>query len=117
MTNKLTQDPLENMFSIMQQKNGYNKNPTTRTFRCCFSAICSYSLMKCSESSNCEEDGEEFFNVETLNDVQITRPTYSEEIQEDDFGSDMCNLSEDCDTESNTSSGSIVINTTNYKNH
>lgn len=34
MTNKLTQDPLENMFSIMRQKNGYNKNPTARTFRC-----------------------------------------------------------------------------------
>lgn len=53
--------------------------------------------------------------METLNDVQITRPTYSEEIQEDDLGSDMCNLSEDCDTDSNTSSGSIVINTTNNK--
>lgn len=43
MTNKLTQDPLENMFSIMRQKNGYNKNPTARTFRSCVSAICSYS--------------------------------------------------------------------------
>ncbi|KAF0704195.1 THAP-type domain-containing protein, partial [Aphis craccivora] len=114
MTNKLTQDPLENMFSIMRQKNGYNKNPTARTFRCCFSAICSYSLMKCSESSNCEEDGEEFFNVDTLNDVQITRPTYSEEMQEDGLN-DIYNLSDDCETDSNTSSGIIVINTTNDK--
>jgi len=115
MTNKLTQDPLENMFSIMRQKNGYNKNPTARTFRCCFSAICSYSLMKCSESSNCEEDGEEFFNVDTLNDVQITRPTYSEEIQEDGLNDNIYNLSDDCETDSNTSSGTIVINTTNAK--
>jgi len=112
MTNKLTQDPLENMFSIMRQKNGYNKNPTARTFRCCFSAICSYSLMKCSESSNCEEDGDEFFNVETLNDVQINKPPYSEEIQEDNL-SDQYNLIGDCETDS--SSDSIVINTTNNK--
>lgn len=112
MTTKLTQDPLENMFSIMRQKNGYNKNPTARTFRCCFSAICSYSLMKCSESSNCEEDGDEFFNVETLNDVQINKPPYSEEIQEENL-SDEYNLIGDCDTDS--SSDSIVINTTNNK--
>ncbi|XP_026819549.1 uncharacterized protein LOC113558273 [Rhopalosiphum maidis] len=109
MTNKLTQDPLENMFSIMRQKNGYNKNPTARTFRCCFSAICSYSLMKCSESSNCEEDGEEFFNVDTLNDVQITRPTYSEEIQEDGLNDNIYNLSDDCETDSNTSSVSVEV--------
>ncbi|KAF0704147.1 Transposable element P transposase, partial [Aphis craccivora] len=83
MTNKLTQDPLKNI------------------------------LIKCSESSNCEEDGEEFFNVDTLNDEQITRPTYSEEMQED--GLNIYNLSDDCETDSNTSSGTIVINTTNYK--
>lgn len=112
MTNKLTQDPLENMFSIMQQKNGYNKNPTARTFRYCFSAICSYSLMKCSESSNCEEDGDEFFNVETLNYVQINKPPYSEEIREDNL-SDQYNLIGDFETDS--SSDSIVINTTNNK--
>lgn len=34
MTNRLTQDALENFFSLMRQKNGYNRNPTARTFRC-----------------------------------------------------------------------------------
>ncbi|KAL4103435.1 hypothetical protein QTP88_018812 [Uroleucon formosanum] len=71
MTNRLTQDPLENFFSIMRQKNGYNKNPTARTFRCCFGTICTYSLMKCSEKCNCEDDNDEFLNVNVLKDIQI----------------------------------------------
>jgi len=28
MTNRLTQDVLENLLSVMRQKNGYNRNPT-----------------------------------------------------------------------------------------
>jgi len=71
MTNRLTQDPLENLFSIIRQKNGYNKNPTARTLRCSFSTICSYSLMKCSESCNCKEDDDNFINSGVLNKVQI----------------------------------------------
>lgn len=47
MTNRLTQDAIENLFSVMRQKNGYNRNPTARTFRCYYGHICSYSLMKC----------------------------------------------------------------------
>jgi len=49
-----------------------------RTCRCCFIAISSYNLM--SESFNCEKHGDEFFNIETLNDVQINRHLSSEEI-------------------------------------
>ncbi|KAF0748981.1 THAP-type domain-containing protein, partial [Aphis craccivora] len=59
MTNKFTQNALNNLFSIMRQKNGYNRNPTARTFRCCFGHICTYSLMSCgSNCSNCELDEE-----------------------------------------------------------
>lgn len=71
MTNRITLDPLENFFSIMRQKNGYNKNPTARAFRCCFGTICTYSLMKCSEKCNCEDDDVEFLNVDVLKDIKI----------------------------------------------
>lgn len=60
LTNRLNQDPLENMFSIMRQKNGYTKNPSARMFRSCFASICSFSLMKASDECNCEVDEDEF---------------------------------------------------------
>lgn len=110
MTNRLTQDPLENFFSIMRQKNGYNKNPTARTFRCSFGTICSYSLMKCAESCNCEEDGDTFFNTEILNNVQTEIPLIGEiqesyeQFQIDDYGS-----------ESDSSSSSVTIPINNLK--
>jgi DNA transposase THAP9 len=67
MTNRLTQDPLENFFSVIRQKNGYNRNPTARTFRCSFGNICAYSLMKCSDKCNCEDDDDELLTVDIIN--------------------------------------------------
>lgn len=65
MTNSLTQDALENFFSLMRQKNGYNRNPTARTFRCCFGHICTYSLMQCSTCcSNCEANDDNYLTVD-----------------------------------------------------
>jgi len=72
LTNRLNQDPLENMFSIVRQKNGYNKNPTSRVFRSCFASICYFSLMKCAEHCNCEEDNDEYFTTDSLENVDIT---------------------------------------------
>lgn len=81
MTNRLTQDVLENLFSIMRQKNGYNRNPTARVFRCCFGHICSYSLMKCSSTcNNCEPDDDEFLTVNVLNDLTEIHPSPIEEV-------------------------------------
>lgn len=75
MTNRLTQDALENLFSIMRQKNGYNRNPTARMFRCCFGHICTYSLMKCSTScNNCEPNDDEYMTVDMLKDVSVEIP-------------------------------------------
>ena len=50
LTNRLNQDPLENMFSIVRQKNGYTRNPTARMFHSCFASISSFSLIKASSS-------------------------------------------------------------------
>lgn len=33
LTTRLQQDPLESLILIIRQKNGYNRNPTCRTFR------------------------------------------------------------------------------------
>ncbi|KAF0753135.1 Uncharacterized protein FWK35_00012468, partial [Aphis craccivora] len=59
---------LENLFSIMRQKNGYNRNPTSRMFRSCYANICTFSLMKCSELCNCEDDNDVFLTVDVLSD-------------------------------------------------
>lgn len=63
MTNRLCQDPIENLFSIFRQKGGYCKNPTVRTLRNCFASVCSFGLLNCaSDKSNCEEDDDVFLN-------------------------------------------------------
>ncbi|KAF0710716.1 THAP-type domain-containing protein, partial [Aphis craccivora] len=83
MTNRLTQDALENLFSIIRKKNGYNRNPTARTFRCCFGHICSFSLMKCATTcNNCEPDDAEFMTMDVLKDVQIEKEIESNTSEE-----------------------------------
>ena len=72
LTNRLNQDPLENMFSIIRQKNGYTKNPSARMFRSCFANICSFSLMKASDECNCELDEDEFLSFGILNNVEVS---------------------------------------------
>jgi hypothetical protein len=63
MTNRLCQDPIENLFSIFRQKGGYCKNPTCRTLRSSFASVCSFGLLNCAlEKSNCEEDDDIFLN-------------------------------------------------------
>lgn len=71
LTNRLNQDPLENMFSIMRQKNGYTRNPTAKIFRTCFASICSFSLMKVSEKCNCEADQDEFLTIDVLSNIEV----------------------------------------------
>jgi len=90
MTNRLTQDPLGNLFSIIRQRNGFNRNPTARTFRCCFGNICSYSLMKCSNKCNYEKDDDEYLNVDVLKECLIDRP--NPDLIETDLDEEQNNL-------------------------
>jgi len=46
LTNRLNQDALENLFSIMRQKGSYNKNLTARTIRTSFRSTCIFYLYK-----------------------------------------------------------------------
>lgn len=111
MTNRLTQDALENMFSIMRQKNGYNRNPTARMFRCCFDHICSYNIMKCSTScNNCEPDDDEYMAVDVLKDVivDITEPINIESCTQNQTL--LHNFSEDSDSISSLENNYYPVN-------
>jgi len=110
MTNRLTQDALENLFSVMRQQNGYNKNPTARMFRCCFGHICTYSLMKCSTScNNCEPDDDEYMTVDILKDVVVEN---SESMYDDECTHNQKPLqdsSEDSDSISSLENGNNIV--------
>ena len=56
MTARLNQDFLENSFSVYRQRGGYNRNPTSRTFRTTFRINSKINLIKHSSSSNCEAE-------------------------------------------------------------
>lgn len=76
LTSRLNQAPLENLFSIIRQKNGYSKNPTCRTFRACFASAGTFSLMKCTELTNYEPDDDTFLTVNTLSNVSMLDSTH-----------------------------------------
>lgn len=80
LTNRLNQNPLENLFSIMRQKNGYTRNPTSRMVRSCFASICSFSLMKASDKCNCEEDKENFLTINELKRSEVMKSTCDFEV-------------------------------------
>jgi hypothetical protein len=55
ITRKLQQDTLENTFSFIRLKGGWNKNPTTRQFQSDFRFLLIRSFVRKSTSSNCQE--------------------------------------------------------------
>jgi len=112
MTNRLTQDPLENLFSIIRQRNGYNRNPTDRTFRCCFGSIYSYSLMKCSDKCNCEQDNDEYLNVDVLKECLIDRP--NSDLMETDLDEEQNNLVSDNSSETSSLETCTVVYFSGY---
>lgn len=51
---RLTQDVLENQFSIYRQRGGYARNPSTLTFQAAFKADCVINLMNPPKTSSYE---------------------------------------------------------------
>lgn len=80
LTNRLNQDPLENMFSIIRQKNGYTRNPSAKMIRSCFASICSFSLMKASEKCNCEVDEDNFLTLDVLGESEVVKNACQSEM-------------------------------------
>lgn len=62
-TGRLSQDPLENQFSIYRQKGGYNRNPTAKSFRMIFKLNLVTNLMKPASSSNSGTNADEDENL------------------------------------------------------
>jgi len=56
LTSRLNQDVIENLFSIIRQRGGFNRNPTAKTFRTTFRINVQVNLIKSSDDSNCEMD-------------------------------------------------------------
>lgn len=68
-TRRLNQDPLENFFSVVRQRNGYNRNPSARGFRTAFAQITNFAFIKYSEQTNCMEDEDVFLSLKDLNEA------------------------------------------------
>ena len=59
LTNRLNQDCLENLFSIIRGKGGNRDNPTPQQFRAAFRQIVVEKLLEPSPGSNCQSDYEQ----------------------------------------------------------
>jgi len=76
LTKRLNQNALENLFSVMRQKGGYNKNSTARTIRTLIRSTCIFSLCisKGVNSEDIDENEEESNNYEsTLLDIEQSK--------------------------------------------
>lgn len=58
LTNRLNQDCLENLFSVIQQKGGFQDNPDPQEFRGAFRQVIVEKLFVHSSSANCEIDAD-----------------------------------------------------------
>lgn len=59
LTNRLQQDPIENLFSVIRSKGGYNFTPTCREFRIALQHNIHIRLQSTTGNSNCEVDEDE----------------------------------------------------------
>lgn len=59
LTNRLQQDPIENLFSVIRSKGGYNFTPTCREFRNALQHNIHIRLQASTGNSNCEVDDDE----------------------------------------------------------
>nr|CAH7733463.1 unnamed protein product [Callosobruchus chinensis] len=56
ITSHLNQDPVENLFSVIRNRCGYNPTPSVRQFRISLQYNINIRLQKALDSGNCEED-------------------------------------------------------------
>jgi hypothetical protein len=69
LTNRLNQDCVENLFSVIRGKGGQRDNPDPAQFRISFRQVLVDAVMVPSKSSNCQEDVDSFlFTLTRAND-------------------------------------------------
>ena len=67
LTNRLNQDPLENLFSVIRGKRGHGCNPDAYEFRIAFGTVIVDNLLVPSQGSNCEDDLSDYlFSLDNL---------------------------------------------------
>ena len=75
MTNRLNQDCVENLFSIIRGKGGKRDNPDAREFRASYRQVVFDQLLMPSEGSNCKVDTDDILlnltNLDRANSVGI----------------------------------------------
>jgi hypothetical protein len=92
LTNRLNQDPLENLFSNIRARGGFDPNPTAQRFRRNLQHVIVMQLMKPPASSNCEADDDELLSVDAIVSIpESTEPPVdlaSEEAVDDVVATD-----------------------------
>lgn len=67
LTSKLNQDPIENLFSSVRARGGFNKNPSLKEFIFLMARIMSMKYLSGPQlTSNCEADDDDFIESATL---------------------------------------------------
>ena len=82
LTNRLNQDCLENLFSIIRGKGGHRDNPDAQQFRTAFRQVLVDALLVTSKSANCKEDVDAFLFSLGKNASVTESATMPEETQD-----------------------------------
>jgi hypothetical protein len=84
LTSRLNQDPLENLFSILRRRSGFNSNPTASQFRQNLQSVINMTLMKSPVTANCEPDADtSLLSPEEVADSIKKYPTITADASED----------------------------------
>lgn len=75
ITSRLNQDPIENLFSKIRQRRGYDPNPSARYFRFGLQSVMTGCLEKYTDSSNCEDDNDVYISVMERSDCAEVKPS------------------------------------------
>ena len=82
LTNKLNQDPVENLFALIRIKGGNNKNPSVYDFNRIMGRIVSNKLLAfSSENTNCIEYHDNFILLDD-NEIENEMKVSEIEVQE-----------------------------------
>jgi hypothetical protein len=78
LTNRLNQDCLENLFSIIRQKGGQRDNPDTMQFASAFRSVAINNMLSPSRAANCQADADTLFaTLKTVDEARtISIPRY-----------------------------------------
>ena len=81
LTNRLNQDCVENLFSVIRGRGGNRDNPNPEQFRAAFRQVIVEKLLIQSESSNCSVDVDKvLLDLGSMSQENISRPIVNENV-------------------------------------